>query len=439
MFSLVVFKPLPPFYLNSNLNSTQLSSTEPRWHSRLQNLSKLYKYPLSIRTTHLTPTSNTAQILTSFVEALDSARPSTSSETEPIDPLPLLEEALNIFQRCLTLQEYQHTESLAQAEAVSAEPTTSSADLDPDTEEGGVPLTSQPTESGGNAPEPPQEDRWATILEPVTNTTLLDTLLAQLSTLTTLSSLVPASNTNLLSWIEEYSTSLLSQKLPTYLSGTDREQEAGLTRANFLSSLADAKFRSQRMDLITYAQVLEDAFAELESSSNAKGLCDRAEALIAFNSAVRLMGESEASEMRWKALTSALGNLTAATKLPDAENVGKMHLLRGDVELLRFQLGDEGYGIAAKNAATLLKNAEKFYRGAKVLAQRGETHGDRQVFAEAMVMEVLAADLRREPGRLAILRDAVKGESGGGAKGILEDAVEDGLVTLEQLSRMGIV
>jgi hypothetical protein len=395
---------------------------------------------LSIRTTLLTPTSNTAQILTSFVEALDSARPSTFSETEPIDPLPLLEEALNIFQRCLTLQEYQHTESLAQAEAVSAEPTTS-ADLDQDTEEGGVPLTSQPTDTGGDAPELPQEDRWATILEPVTNTTLLDTLLAQLSTLTTLSSLVPASNTNLLSWIEEYSTSLLSQKLPTYLSGTDRKQEAGLRRANFLSSLAEAKFRSQRMDLSTYAQVLEDAFAELESSSNAEGLCDRAEALIAFNSAVRLTGESEASEMRWKALSSALENLTAATKLPDAENVGKMHLLRGDVELLRFQLGqgDEGYGIAAKNAATLLKNAEKFYRGAKALAQRGETHGDRMVFAEAMVMEVLAADLGREPGRLPVLRDAVKGESGGGAKGILEDAVEDGLVTVEQLSSMGIV
>lgn len=195
------------------------------------------------------------------------------------------------------------------------------------------------------------------------------------------------------------------------------------------------------MDLSTYAQVLEDAFAELESSSNAEGLCDRAEALIAFNSAVRLTGESEASEMRWKALSSALENLTAATKLPDAENVGKMHLLRGDVELLRFQLGqgDEGYGIAAKNAATLLKNAEKFYRGAKALAQRGETHGDRMVFAEAMVMEVLAADLGREPGRLPVLRDAVKGESGGGAKGILEDAVEDGLVTVEQLSSMGIV
>ena len=59
---------------------------------------------------------NTAQILTSLVEAL------TDDRTNIHDPLPFLEEALELFQRCLTLQEFNFTESLAQQEAMSQRP-----------------------------------------------------------------------------------------------------------------------------------------------------------------------------------------------------------------------------------------------------------------------------------------------------------------------------
>jgi hypothetical protein len=107
-----------------------------------------------------------------------------------------LEEALGLFQRCLALQEYQYTESQAQAAAMPGD-----ADV-PDPEDGGASLTSNE----------PQDDRWATIVEPITNNTLLDTVLAQVETLTLLCNLIPASSEpTLLTFITEYSANLLSQ------------------------------------------------------------------------------------------------------------------------------------------------------------------------------------------------------------------------------------
>jgi hypothetical protein len=148
------------------------------------------------RGTHTNPRSNTAQILTSLVEATTDPRSNHSP-----DALSLLEEALGLFQRCLALQEYQHTESQSQSAAISNDASMDDFDL-PDAEDGGVSLTS----------EEPQDDRWATILEPVTKNTLLDTLLAQVETLTLLCNLIPASSEpNLLSFIAEYSSNLLSE------------------------------------------------------------------------------------------------------------------------------------------------------------------------------------------------------------------------------------
>jgi hypothetical protein len=146
--------------------------------------------------THTDPRSNTAQVLTSLVEATTEPRSNHSP-----DVLSLLEEALGLFQRCLALQEYQYTESQSQAAAMSNDASMDDSDL-PDAEDGSVSLTS----------EEPQDDRWATILEPITNSTLLDTLLAQVETLTLVCNLIPASSEpNLLSFITEYSSNLLSQ------------------------------------------------------------------------------------------------------------------------------------------------------------------------------------------------------------------------------------
>lgn len=382
----------------------------------------LYPVPTDVK-------SNTAQVLTSIVEAISDSQSQVS-----IDPIPLLEESLELFQRCLTLQELQHTESLAQEDFISQE------HGEPDNEDGGVSINQ---DASSTSSEPPQDDRWATILEPVTNDTLLDTLLAQLETLTTLCGLINADAGRGLAWVEEYASSLLTTKLPAYLSGTNREAEAGLTVANFTAAAADANFRAQRIDVGTYSQALESAYSSLALQHNPEGLVNKAEALITYNTSLRLsLSHSDSPEAsahskdilpsRWQALSAAVESLTTASKQPSASNIPKIHLARGDAELLRFQLGQPPtpYDVAAKNGGTLVKNAEKFYRGARALAA---TEGAKSEEEEASVKEALAAAMGGDVGGI---KQAIKVLSS--TKAVLEDAIDEGLVTVDQLVAMGV-
>ncbi|KAM3070473.1 hypothetical protein ACMFMG_010296 [Clarireedia jacksonii] len=370
---------------------------------------------------------NTAQVLTSLVEAISESR-GFSSE----DSLSLLEEAIELFQRCLALQEYQYAESQAQAQAQATfDPSQESSDDGQDTEQGGALIS-----EGGS--QTPQDDRWATIIEPVTLDSLLDTLLAQLQTLTTLCGLMNADAGRGLAWVEEYSIPLTEEKLQKYLQGnTERVQEADITRANFIAALADANFRVQKIDIGTYERALNDAYATVNVDDYPEGLCNKAEAFIAYNSSLRMNFDAvqsrEVSTSRWKVLTAALDSLTKASKLPAADNLPKIHLLRGDVELLRLQLGQppSNYDIAVKNGAVLAKNAEKFYRGAGTLARN---EGAKKEAEEAAVKEALAVGLSGETQKLVEL---VKMQTEV-VRGVLEDAVDDGLVSYEALSEMGI-
>ena len=110
-------------------------------------------------------------------------------------------------------------------------------------------------------------------------------------------------------------------------------------------------------------------------NENPEGLVNKAEAFIAYNSSLRHYPYPEEAtkdvlQSRWQALSTALNALTTASKIPSADNLPKIHLARGDTELLRFQLGQPpaNFGAAAKNGIVLVKNSEKFYRGAKALA-----------------------------------------------------------------------
>jgi hypothetical protein len=284
-----------------------------------------------------------------------------------------------------------------------------------------------------------QDERWATIVESVTNDTLLDTVLAQLETLTTLCGLMTADEGRGLAWIEEYSTGLLNNKLPAYVQGTDREEEAALTRANFIAALADANFRSQRMDAATYERALQEAFAPLDLSNDPEGLCEKAEVLIAYSSALNLnihdtSEAKSAASSKWKALTAALDALTAASKLPSTDNLAKIHLMRGDVELLRYQLGQAPMMLdtAVRYAATLLKNAGTYYRGAEGHGIASKLEDEVE---EAVVKGALAASLGGNGGKL---KELMKTEPEASHK-VLKEAVDDGLVGIEWLITEGIV
>lgn len=323
------------------------------------------------------------------------------------------------------MQERQYTESQAQAEAMAAELARQES--------------SQPSEpsnaEASNAQD--MEDRWATIIEPITPATLIDTILASLQTLTLLLNVLPDPSSHLLPWIQTTSSSLLNTKLPIYQSSdtSNHTTDSALTIATFNTALATALFRSQPRTL----QSLQDyttAIADIASSlpqSTPETLVAKAEAYITYHDALRTTHDVDgiyALPLRWQTLFTALEILTEATKKPNAENLAKIHLTRGDVEMLRWQLGQEGheFDAARKAAKTLLGNAEKFYRGAGKVA---EVEGDGNVLVEAGVKEGVVKLLEGGEERAFL-----KGKE---VIGVLEDAVEEGVFTEGQLRALGVV
>jgi tetratricopeptide (TPR) repeat protein len=371
---------------------------------------------------------NTAQVLTSLAEVLtESKRP---SEGKIDEAMKYLNEALELFQRCLVLQELRYTE--CQEEFKMMDSNNGDATSQTMVEE----QTSEETETASEqvlGSDSPVREEWAAVIEPVTKDTLIDTAVAQLETLATLCGLLALVGGNALAWVEEYSYDLLRTKIAAYVEGTGREQEVGLARARFLAALTEVLYRIGRIDVETYQRELSGAFPpELDLSDDPEGLCSKAEALTSFNSAIADIPPTSSLEegqksliLRWQGLSAALEALTAASKLATADNVSKIHIARGDVEMARWHLGRPPWNHAAahENAATLLKNAQTYYRGAVALARRD---GDSEQEQEGSCKEALAAALAGDKSKL----DQLKTADSERAFAIIQDMVEDSLVAL---------
>lgn len=368
---------------------------------------------------------NTAQVLTSLAEAItESKRP---SEEQIQEALGYLREALELFQRCLALQELRYTESQEQIRMMEA------GEFDAAGDDAGVAVSQGQGPSEPSEPQESQEEeQWATVVEPVTKNTLVDTAVAQLETLATLCSLLTFDPGSGIAWVEEYSYDLLRTKIPAYVEGTDRHHEVARARAQFLAALTEILYRSGRIDVETYQRELSGAFPpDLDLSKDPVGLCSKAEALTSFNSAIAGNLPAQSAEqaskslaLRWQSLSSALEALSAASKIATAENVPKIHLARGDAEMSRWQLGRPpwNYATSQQYAATLLKNAQTYYRGAAALARRD---GAAEQERDGSCKEALAAALAGDKTKLEQLRSAASNE----LLAVAEDMVEDGLVT----------
>ncbi|KFZ11037.1 hypothetical protein V502_07787 [Pseudogymnoascus sp. VKM F-4520 (FW-2644)] len=358
---------------------------------------------------------NTAQVLTSLAEALDDVGSDAGSL------VPLLEEAVELFQRCLTLQEFRFTESEALRDSMNADTPGSPIDSD-----GGAPLTP----AAAAASTQPSEEQWASIVEPTTPDTLLDTILALLETLTVLATKLDPRG---LAALEEYTSTLLV-KLPTYLAPSPtRAPEVGLTCANLLSALAEAGFRAGTIDAATYERAIADAFRDLDLAADPKGLTDKADAMLAFAAALRTQPVEDGQQQqqivaRWGALTQAGSSLGAAAKVPGAMNLARIHLARGDAEMLRFRVKD-GTGYPGNvDAGVLVKNAGVFYRGA---ARQALVDGEDGVGREGRFKGALAAAVG---GESEALKELVGSETQLGIE-VLGSAVGDGLVEEKWLQR----
>jgi hypothetical protein len=330
-----------------------------------------HRYALALDQDNIDTVFNTSQVLTSIAEEI--AKDDSRSDAEA---LHLLEEALELQSRCLGLQE------LKLAENTELEQEGKQQNLiNDDTEEAG----DSDNEGGGaslNTATSVQEDQWFSIVEPVTPDTLIDTIIAQLGTLTTLCSLLSSSPgialPATLAWVEEYSRKLLSSKLQDHSKGSqDRKSEISVAKASFIASLLEAGFRSSRLDVDTYKRELEVVYAvpELVSLTSADAIISKARALIAFSSALAdstTIDPAQYASIRWTALVTAIAASTTLCKIPDLapEDKAKSHSFRGEASLLQHQMSHPptSYQTAIANEIQLLKNAEVFYRNASKLS-----------------------------------------------------------------------
>ncbi len=277
-------------------------------------------------------------------------------------------------------------------------------------------------------------------MEPVTQNVLVDTALAQLETLTAVCTLVGSQELNDVAWVDEYYRYILRDKIAFYIDGSVRYHEAALTSAKFLCALLDANFHSGGLDLSTYGRELAAAFNQgIDFSNDPHGLCDKADAEITFITSVQdsllnhVHSNSEDlytnNSLSWKHLTMALDCLAAALKLPEVRNLPRIHLRRGDCELLRYRLGQApaSYGIAMKSAATLIKNAEVYYRGSARLA-KNEGAADEE--REASVKEAVAAAIAGSSANLLKLANSQPA----GVSEVIQDMREEGLLSNESIT-----
>ena len=360
--------------------------------------------------------------MTSLAEAIsEGENPFRSPQDEA---LRLFQESLELFQRCLSVQEIKLTED--------QEKSTQRAQPPPDDDS-----TDSINSAASNASE---EEIWASMEEPVTKDALLDTTIAQVDTLTAICGL-GSSHTGL-AWVEEYYCTTLKDKVLFYVDGSSRHNEIALAQAKFTCALSDAAFRGGRLDLPTYENEVNAAFTsqDLDLSNDPRSLCDKADAELAFNASVQAaLQQAQPTEMAqisricWKHITRALDSLTAASKLPGAQNLPRIHLRRGDCELLRLHLGEAPlkYDLAIKSAQTLLKNTEVYFRGAANLAKTDVVTEEEQ--NEVKVKHSIAAGLAGDTERLSFLvktqRDLVES--------IVEEMRDDGLLGAGGLHKIG--
>lgn len=431
-------------------------------NSVLQQALASHRYAISLDPENADTLFNTAQVLTTIAEYV--AKDGSTPDTEA---LPYLEEALERQDQCLQIQQSKFSESRNIHEAAMNQ---SLEDDDVQDDDGGAKLDTNTT----SAYEEQSQEQWFSIVEPVTVNTLIDTILSQLSTLTTLCTILTSTlvgpSTSLPispSWIESYSSNLTSNILPSLTSDpTNTEQlssrlpEIHRTKAIFNASLFDLAFHTQSINVEMYATNLNAAFSTTETNAKEKDPETQiayARALMTLNSSI---AESTSSSLppnsassssssptststRWTALTRANTLLTTAAQSPtlksDPHSLATTHLLRANIALLMYALSHPPYTYAqaVSNKAQLLKNAEVFYRNAGKLFGQGDEDGDTARFRGAMVEVVKMGEAGN--GDVKTVEVLRKIGSEVWKREQLGEMVDDGLLEGLDLSSLGLL
>ena len=346
----------------------------------------------------------------------------------------LLHESLECFGRCLTLQEEQF----------AAQETLKSTDND----------QSEVRSNSDNLGEAVEEEIWSSIVEPITNQTLADTCLAQLECLRTLCSIQSRDHANGLSEIQGMYRDNLKGKIDTYSQSPQSQKDAVLGKASFLCSLACTRLRLLYTTFSEYEDEFDLAIQTVTCVSghheDATFLSLTADAHVDFNTNIedRLNQHDETwgtqeidktNRLRWKHISTALDQYTTVSKLPKPGNLARIHIKRGDCELLRLRLAQEPskYGLAIKSYKVILKNARVYYDAAKKVASRDASSIETQSDSDEADLKIALTASWQSATYDTLLKYV---QSNAGARGVigrgLEDMRDQGLLSDESWTRI---
>ncbi|OTB14936.1 hypothetical protein K445DRAFT_12223 [Daldinia sp. EC12] len=331
-----------------------------------------HRYTLQLDPENSDALFNASQVLTAIAELI--ATDEDEESGNEAEALKALREALDLQSTCLGLQERKYQEFLelerfANEQNTSDKPAASAAASKEDA-----------SESGGAEEE---DDEWFNVVEPATSDTLIDTLLAQLATLTTfcsiLSSSPEAAPSNTLAWVEEISTSVINKIETISRDRHGRVQEVALARANLVSAMLEAGYRSGKIDAETYGRELNSIFSKSEFEQSVEGLLAKARSLLALSSALGDSDNGDAesqSTLRRNVLTASISSLKSASAIRgiSQEDLVATHLLRGDASLYLYSMAfpPASRQTAVKTSSQNAKNAEVYYRNASRLTSDEE-------------------------------------------------------------------
>ncbi|PSN63190.1 hypothetical protein BS50DRAFT_648668 [Corynespora cassiicola Philippines] len=441
-----------------------------------------HRFATTLNSDNIDVLFNTAQVLTSLAEAILEAQGHAISR---IPARALLEEAVDIFTKCLDSQQNEYEQM--QAEIAKAQASEAYQDDSEDAQKRASQSSTVQEDMETESTASSGAGEWAHVVEPVTPETLLETCTAQLGALTTLLGLYDPSELANMEKRAQSGLETATTKIPTLIdlvkdspfskpaptagptlsiapsSSTPADEDSSspkadalLAAAAFRASIAEATFRTGQSQPQTYLSTLEQIFQPLTSpqpsgvapvvepsnahSAYADALMELASA-IADTPSYPSHGPSAPQDLdtQWTALSRAQTILTALASPPAAaslapERLADVFLARGDVDLFRFRIGGfEGAKPAwAGSRAVLVANAGVFYRGARSYAERAGVMGVRGTAdAKAIVAEVIKEAFAGSGERKAHW----KGRGGDMARAV-EEMVAEGIVGVGDMEKV---
>lgn len=368
---------------------------------------------------------NLGQCLTSIGDELYQTQVQQLHATATVnDCAQIIGEGMETLQKCCLLQE----------RALEQQPST---DVDMNTEIDTA-MDDVGTDDNGMEDWSQQiEEKWVMTQDPVTVSSLCDTMFAQIAALTSLCEMRYPKESRSFESVE-FMAGNIANKLLIRVDTPEEKEEAEKALMILKLALTDAQYKERaKMSIESYNEIVQTELTRSASilTSSSEALCAKADILHAHANAIRIEllernGTGKYTTLMWKQLSFAIQSWAEAAKRGDSTtsnvDIAKLHLAQGDCELMRFGMAQPpiSFQAAIASATVLLKNAMTYYTGAERVARASSSSNEVQ---EAMVKQALVT-VFQEGGNTKLIQWFSHTRTKVVAEGVLKDAIDDGLL-----------